>query len=806
MKSLFVSLCLITLSCPVLAQNRPPAHHAPNRTFDLLNLKLKLHFDMSKKAVSGEATETLLPLRMQMDSLSLNAVGMKINRVSLNDKQLGFTYNDTTLTIELGHPYSLDDTLSLVIDYYTQPVKGLTFIEPDSAYPDRHPEVWSQSEAEDARYWYPCHDYPDDFATSEMIVTVPDTWTVISNGALKNVSPDKTTGEKTFDWVEAHPHVIYLNSVIAGIFNRYEDHYGNIPIYYYSDPKYGDLIRKNFSREPDVLRFYSKVTGQPYVWEKLALTTTTDFIWGGEENVSAITLTDNTIHDQYAEPQVSSTSLIAHESAHQWFGDLLTCRSWADAWLNEGFATYFEAMYQEHAFGEDEFSYEMYLNHRRTIVADNRERIPTVRDRYHDPIDMFGTYIYPRGASVLHMLRGILGDSLFFKAIRHYVAENKYQNVDTHDFADAVREATGYNLYWFFNEWLYKAGHPKFEVSHQYDSTKHLLTVRVRQFQKVDSLTPVYRMPVDIYIQTIHDTLWKKVWVDSLKNTFIFSVPGKPKMVNFDENHWLLAEVYPHKSLDELKWQLKHDPDVAGRIQAINSLVFNGDSAAGALTNALENDKYWAVRSKAAEALGNFQGDDIKKALEKAVRDDADARVQESAVHALGFFTGHDVSRLLADTYRNDKNYFVRAAVVTSIAKVEGRKAMSVINEAMKATSYANVIRQAALRSLVIVNPSKGWEAARQWLTYGRPQDIRVEAVHLLVNSGVNKKETHSLLLSYLNDPYIWVRNAAIQELGHVGTTADIPILKKQMKEEPDGRLRELARESIANIQQKESQ
>jgi len=802
MKSFFSLLSILILSVSTLwGQSRPPKHHAPNRTFDLLNLKLKLQFDMSEKAVTGEATETLIPLRMNMDSLHLDAIGMKINNVDLNGQKLGYSYNDTTLSIALGHSYNLSDTLTLAINYYTKPVKGLTFIAPDSAYPDRHPEVWSQSEAEDARYWYPCHDYPDDFATSEMIVTVPDTWTVISNGALKNVIHDKSAGEKTFDWVEAHPHVIYLNSVIAGIFNRYEDHYGDTPIYYYSDPKYGDQISKNFSKEPDVLRFYSKVTGQPYVWEKMALTTTTDFIWGGEENVSAITLTDNTIHDKYAEPQVSSTSLIAHESAHQWFGDLMTCRSWAHAWLNEGFATYFEALYQEHAFGKDEFSYEMYRNHQNVLAADNRERIPTVRNWYNDPVDMFSTYIYPRGSSVLHMLRGIMGDSLFYKAIRHYVAENKFQNVDTHDFADAVREATGYNLYWFFNEWLYKAGHPKFDVIHHYDSETHQLALTVRQTQKVDSLTPVYRMPVEVYIQTDHDSLMKTVWVNSLEKTFTFDVPEQPRMVNFDENHWLLAEVHPHKSLAEWTWQLKHDPNVAGRILAINALSAQRDSASSALIDALMNDSYWAVRSHAASALGRLNGKDIKKALEDAVRKDSDARVQQAAVTALGNFKGRDISHLLSETYKQNKNYFVRAAVVNSLTHIDKKRAVSIINEAMETPSYGDVLQQAALRSLVMVNPAKGWTAAKQWLTYGKPTDMRVEAIRLLVGSGVNESETHDILVAHLDDPYIWVRNAAIRELGQIGTASDIPALKDRIRNEPDGRLRQSARQAVANIQ-----
>ncbi len=801
MKSFVIPLFLLIISSPLFGQSRPPVHHSPNRTFDLLNLKLELRFDMSKSAVAGEATETLIPLRMNMDSLHLNAVGMKIKNVGMNGRMLGYSYDDTTLSIALGRVYNLSDTLTLAINYYTKPVKGLTFITPDSAHPNRHPEVWSQSEAEDARYWYPCHDYPDDFATSEMMVTVPDTWTVISNGALKNVTENKGSSEKTFDWVEVHPHVIYLNSVIAGIFNRYEDHYGDIPIYYYSDPKYGDQISKNFSKEPDVLKFYSKVTGQPYVWEKMALTTTTDFIWGGEENVSAITLTDNTIHDKYAEPQVSSISLIAHESAHQWFGDLMTCRSWAHAWLNEGFATYFEAMYQEHAFGKDEFSYELYRNHRSVLAADNRERIPTVRNWYNDPVDMFGTYIYPRGASVLHMLRGMLGDSLFFKAIHHYVAENKFQNVDTHDFADAVREATGYNLYWFFNEWLYKVGHPKFDVTHNYDQETHQLTLQVRQTQRVDSLTPVYRMPVQVYIQTDHDSLLKTVWVNSLENTFTFDVPEKPRMVNYDENHWLLAEVYPHKTLKEWTWQLNHDPNVAGRISAINALASRGDSASSAIKEALKNDTYWAVRSHAASALARLNGNDVKKALENSVRVDKDARVQQAAVAALGNFKGRDVSGLLTETYKENKNYFVRAAVVNSLTHIDKKRAMPIINEAMKTSSYSNVLQQAALRSLVMVNPQKGWTAAKQWLVYGKPTDMRVEAIRLLVSSGVNESETHDILVSHLGDPYIWVRNAAIKELGQTGTVSDIPVLKARIRNEPDARLRQSARQAITNIQ-----
>ncbi|MCL4540372.1 MAG: M1 family metallopeptidase, partial [Bacteroidetes bacterium] len=323
---------------------------------------------------------------------------------------------------------------------------------------------------EDARYWFPCHDYPDDFMTSSVTATVPENWVVISNGLLEKVTTDRKDKTKTFHWVESKTHVIYLISIVAGEFSVVRDHYGNIPIYYYVAPEYAKYAKLDFSHTPDILRFYSDVTHYPYPWQKLALSAVSDFTFGGMENVSAITLTDQTMHGIDAEPQVSTTDLVSHETAHQWFGDLLTCRSWANAWLNEGFATYFEALYGEHAFGEDHFNYEMYRDHEEVVGADKMERRPTVYNRYYSTVDLFGPDIYQRGASILHMLRGIVGKDLFFKAIQHYVHEFQHQNVDSHDFIDAVEEATGYDLGWFFNEWLYKGGHPIFDVSYSYDA------------------------------------------------------------------------------------------------------------------------------------------------------------------------------------------------------------------------------------------------------------------------------------------------------------------------------------------------
>ncbi len=795
----------VAFSQPQDHSKLPPIHHAPNREFHMLNVNLDFRFDMQKKEVFGTAVEKIVPLRVHYDTLHLDAVDMTIDKVVMNNKSLGFKYNGKTLSVGLGKDYGLNDTLTYTIVYSTFPKKGIFFVEADKAYPGKTPQVWSQSEMEDARYWFPCHDYPDDFLTSSVTATVPEDWVVVSNGLLDKVTTDRKDKTKTFRWVENKPHVIYLISIVAGKYSIIDDHFGKIPIYYYVAPEYAKYAKENFSHTPDILKFYSDVTDYPYPWQKLALSAVTDFTFGGMENVSAITLTDNTMHGKDAEPQVSSTNLVSHETAHQWFGDLLTCRSWANAWLNEGFATYFEALYGEHAFGEDHFNYEMYHNHQVVVAADHVERRPTVYNRYYDSVDLFGTYIYPRGASILHMLRGIVGKQLFFKAIQHYVHEFQHQNVDSHDFANAVREATGYNLYWFFDEWLYKGGHPVFDVNYDYDQNSHQLTLHVAQTQKVDSLTPVYKMPVDIYIVTPSEKITKKIWVDSLSNTYTFDVTEKPLMVNFDEGDYLLKELNFKKSVAELSYQLKSDPNVAGRVWAADQLAIEkGDGAVGALIDGLKNQSFWGVRLECARSLSHFNTNAVEEVLKSTVND-KDARVQTEAINGLAKYKDKDLAGLFEKLYKTRKNYFVRAAAVKALASVDGEKAMQVVEKALKQDSFQQVIRIAGLSSLVMIDSAKAYDEAVKFTKYGEPQPLRLQGINEMVRLGPKNEETLRLLKDYASDPYIWARMVSINSLGRIGDQSVIPLLQEREKIETDGRLKEAARRAIEMIEEKES-
>lgn len=780
----------------------PPVHHAPDREFHAVNIDLNLRFDLHNKEVFGTAVEKIVPLRTDLDSIHLDAVDMTIKKVTMLGKSLTYMYDGNTLSISLGKTYGLDDTLTYTVVYSTIPKKGIFFVEADKAYPNRTPQVWSQSEMEDARYWFPCHDYPDDFLTSSVTATVPEDWTMVSNGILDWVRPDKTDKTKTFRWVESKPHVIYLISIVAGKYSEVEDHYGATPVYYYVAPEYAKYAKENFSHTPDILRFFSEVTGYEYPWQKLALSAVTDFTFGGMENVSAITLTDNTMHDVDAEPQVSSTDLVSHETAHQWFGDLLTCRSWSNAWLNEGFATYFEALYGEHAFGKDHFNYEIYHDQQEVIGADRSQRRPTVYDRYNDPVDVFSVYIYPRGADILNMLRGIIGDQLFFKALKYYVHDFQHKNVDTHDFANAVREATGYNLNWFFDEWAYKGGHPVFDVDYSYDDSLRLLTLHVTQTQKVDSLTPVYRMPVGIYVVTPSQKINKTIWVDSLSSTYMFNIDAKPLMVNFDEGNYLLKEVNFKKSLAELAYQIKNDPNVAGRVWAAEEL--SGEDtveAVNALISGL-TDSFWGVRLGCIRALTHSNGENAEKALESALGD-ADARVQEAAINGLAKYKDPALAQLVENLYKTDKNYFVRAAAVKTLTSIEGAKAMSIVEDALGLDSYEQVIKIAGLSSLAMIDSSKAYDDAVGFTKYGEPQSLRLRAMNEMVQLKPKSEQTLSLLKEYINDPYIWARMVAISSLGRIGDQSIVPLLQEREKVETDGRLKEAARRAIESLDKK---
>jgi len=425
-----------------LAGSKP--HYIPTKQFVIEHMKLELKPDFDKKGITCRQTLTVNVIQDNLDHIILDAAELNIISVDMNDESLQFKIVDNKLRIQLSQPLAEGETVALSIGYDAKPRQGFYFVKPDSNYPNKQVQAWTQGEATQSKHWFPSFDHPDMKFTSEMIVEVPNEFVVISNGKLVDVVK---TGLAKYHWVEDHPLPAYLISVVIGKYEEIKESYNGIDLLYYVPEDKVDKASLSFSNTANMMKFFEEYTGVKYPYNKYAQTTVEDFIYGGMENTSATTLTMDTLHDKKAHLDFTSDHLVSHELAHQWFGDLVTCRDWQHIWLNESFATYFEALSWLHSKGEDEFNYYiMQLAEEYFDEASKRYKRPIVTNVYKHPDDLFDRHTYEKGACTLHMLRNLVGDNIFRKAIKLYLERFSNKNAETDDFRKCVEEVSGQSL------------------------------------------------------------------------------------------------------------------------------------------------------------------------------------------------------------------------------------------------------------------------------------------------------------------------------------------------------------------------
>ena len=645
---------------------------------------------------------------------------------------------------------------------------------------------------------------------------MPKPLTAVANGKLLRTR--EAAGKRTFHFQQDVPHVAYLLSVAAADFAVIEDRpFDGVTVEYYVEKGREADARRALGRTPAMLRFFSERIGQPYPYAKYAQVVVSDFIFGGMENVSATTLTDSILFDRRARPDFEewADSLVAHELAHQWFGDLLTCRDWAHGWLNEGFATYFDALFFERNRGVDAFRYEMRQNAEIYLRDDaSRYRRPIVQNVYNEPIDLFDRQFYEKGSWVLHMLRATLGDELFWKAIRHYVAKHKHTNVTSPDFQRAIEEATGRNVDGFFDQWVYGAGHPTLTVSHEWDGGAKQAKVSIKQTQPAEQGTAeVFRAPVDI------DFVWDKghqtfrVELSEREQSFFFALPQQPKMVRFDPGGWLLKTVEFKRSQEQLIYALERDDDVLGRIDAAKDLAKLGTrEAIVALRKAVLRDAFWGVQAEAAKALGTLGTEQALDALLACLKVEP-SRARRAVVDALGAFRdeapanrGVRAARALERIARDgDPSYYVEGSAVGALGRTRSDRALPALEAALRKESHNNVIRVQALAGLAELRDEAGIPTAIEWSRYGKPSQARVAAVTTLGRLGrYAEKKDPSLdrLTELLDDPDLRVRLAAVGAIETLGDSRAAGALERLAARELDGRVIRRCREVTARLRE----
>lgn len=762
-----------------------PARSIRTRPFEVEHIKLDLRFDFDKQQVDGRVTQRLRPFA-PTQRVELDAVDMQIERVALLAasaadalKELAFDQHDQSLAIELPREVAAHEMIELEIDYrLVQPQQGVQFVVPDESEPQREPIVWTQSQPESARYWFPCIDSPNVRLTSEMIATVPNDFFVLSNGVLHRTK-DNGDGTQTWHWIQEQDHVPYLISVVAGRFEAYEQSWDGIPIISYVPPGRLEDAERSFGKTPEMMQFFSEKIGYRYPWPKYTQICCDEF-GGGMEHTSATTLTLETLHDQRAHLDVSSDNLVAHELVHQWWGNLLTCKDWAELWLNEGFATYFATLWKEHDLGFDEATWQRYREAESYRTEDTEAyRRPIVTYRYPEPISMFDRHSYPKGGRVLHMLRFVLGDDLFWEAMRHYCHKHAFSVVETADLRVAIEEATGQGLNWFFDQWVYRGGHPEYDVSYRWDEAEGVVRLTVKQVQAVDELTPLFRMPVEIDLVTDRETIRRRITVAKEEETFVLSLPSAPRRVVFDPQDWILKELDFKKSKRELIDQLAHDPHVVPRVQAAEGLkkcAPDGDALA-ALIAAATGDSFWAVREAAVKSLASFGGESARETLWKLARHDDKSAVRRAAVTALEDFPHEQTAAVLREAIADDPSYFVVADALRTLVEVQGDAARADLLAAIERTSHREVILTAACDGLAELGADEARPLLLELLeVQGAPQR-RVAAFKALAKVGRGDPTVTEALARQLNNTRDYVSRAAAVALGETGDRAAIETL-----------------------------
>jgi aminopeptidase N len=730
-----------------------------SRTYDVLHYRLELGFDFQASAVHGSVGITWTPLDRPLDSLVLDAVEMKIHSVRLADgAPLAFRESSPRLVIDLNRQYAVGETLTVSVKYSCTPSKGLYFIHAFPGSVDKHNELWSQGEDMDNRYWFPCYDYPNDKATSEVIATVPDSFTLLSNGRLVEEKHDVRHRTRTFHWSQEKPHSSYLIMVAAGKYAIVRDICGKVPLMYYVPPEDLGDVTYTFGKTPSMMRFFEKWTGVPFPWEKYAQIVIDDFMWGGMENTSAVTLNTATVVDSCAALDFPSDGVIAHELAHMWWGDLVTPRDWTHLWLNEGFATYFETLFAEQDRGKDQFQYEMILAAMACRSADRTlGRKPIVSH------DSYPANLYSRGAWVLHMLRQILGDDGFQRGLRFYLKRFEYSCAETEEFKLALEDATGQNLTWFFRQWVYGAGYPHLKAAATWDSASYSLQLSVEQTQQTDSLTGSFRIPLAIECTTRYGKRTRTLWIDRQHQSFSIPLEEPPLMVILDKGYHVLKELDFPRTAAEYRYQLSHAEDIADRMTAargLGDLGYDKENCTSLAFAAL-HDRFYGVRESALFALGEFPPDSVRSVILVATHDPS-SRVRYTAVRMLAGYRDRETVGELETLARADSSCLVTSAAMRLLAEADTAVAFDVARDLVGKKSYRNFVRLGALTALRLSRDPRSLAVAIPFTSPKYDEATRGEAIAVLGELGKDSTRARDVLRSLLRDEQPEIRSSAV--------------------------------------------
>ncbi len=769
--------------------------------------------DLIDRRLDATCTTTVKSIDVRISAVELDALDMQIDAVTDARGELHFERRAGKLLIALRTPLDAGEITWFRIAYRVeQPRRGLFFSAPDALA--QSDQCWTHGHAGNARYWLPCFDDPYQRATTTTTIEAPYGLFALANGQLVERTDDRERALSVYRYEQTKPHAMYLLTMTVGTFAEIDCDGGRLPVRAYVPPERIDDGLRTFGKTPAMIRALEAFAGIAYPYACYSQIAVRDFVYIGMENTTAISFMDDWLRSARTLASPAVEALVVHELAHQWFGNLLATCEWTDVWLNEGFATYCEAIWDEDDKGWPDYCYAIY-RHVRTYIDETHKRYerPIVTEHYRDPIDLFDKHVYEKAGVVLHMLRGELGDERFFRSVARYVRDNAGERVETLDFVRAIQRETGCNLRAFFDQWLRRSGHPRLTIAVSFDAQHNRLAIRCKQSPAADppfaftlNVGMLDRLP-DIAepagAQPLPGESRVAIAVDGADVVHTFNVDAAPALIRIDPGAFILAELTLEVGIEFACAALAHDPDPVARIRAALQLADDGSSqACDALASALATDPFWGTRVEIAKMLGDLSRPGACAALRNALGD-ADANVRRSVCEALGSARDRlaiEPLRMLVDS---EPAVEVIGAALRALGRMRDPALTPVLDGYIHGTSWCDTIAGGALLGIAEL----GGANARATLleSLGSPAAARRQsAIRALAVLALERPEDRSLIVRRLSetlaDRDATTRLRAVHALLEIDEPTAIPALEQLAVREPVGWIRSHADYAAARI------
>ena len=776
--------CADAMALPPGAELEGRYHYAPDRQVDVLHIKIDVTPNFAKRTIKATTSIKAKVIAKPVEILNLNAVNLHVKEVRCDEAQVA-DFNSTRNALQIAFEEAVEPgkELTVHIDYTAEPIMGLYFRTPEMGYPKTDTHIWTQGETHEARHWFPCFDYPNERSSTEVICHVPKDMTVLSNGQRMGEEIDDA-GLKAVRWLQEKPHVNYLICLVAGHLKKLEKQHRDVPLGFYTQPTLAKYAANSFEDTPAIMAYFEEEIGLPFPWLKYDQVTIRDFTAGGMENTTLTTLTHGTIFDKATEQLRTTRRLDAHEMAHQWFGDYVTCKDWSHLWLNEGFATFYTHLYEGHKFGEEAKLYGLYRDAQGILSRKNDNR-PIVFNEYKNPMDQFDYRSYPKGSWVLHMLRSQLGEELFRKCIKAYLEQHALTSVVSDDLRQVIEDHSGRSMDRFFDQWLYHARHPDLKISYKWLAKDKLAKVTIQQTHKVTDDVMLFELPTKLRFVVDGENVDRDIVVSEVEEDFYVPLAAKPTIVRFDPHYTLLADIKFNKSDDLLLAQLKNEADTMGRVLAAKALgERKTDASAEALKKVLNEDPFYGVRQIAAGSLAKHETDNAYEILRESIANQEDARVRSNIVSTLTGRFHEDTPDLIADLIRTEDNPLIKGSAIRGLGKFNGEESRKGILEYLNSRSFRNQLADSAISAIDQQNDPA---YKKQLMKTLRKNEQRfttrgfgrgLETLAKISKTEKKKKDVREFLSGYVNHPKKGVRMSAMRGLGALGDPLAMPVLQ----------------------------